>query len=117
MEIDWRIYLKEDDIKIFGKGPRTLLLKIEEKGSIRKAASSMNLSYTKALNMIEVLEKGLGIKVLEKHIGGKDGGGSVLTAEIKEFIAKFDVFENEVENCITDLYDKQFKGALKSLKK
>jgi molybdate transport system regulatory protein len=109
MNVNWRIYLKQDNIKVFGKGPKKLLLKIDELGSIRKAASSMKLSYTKALNMISCLEKGLGIKVLQKQIGGKDGGGSILTEEVIELIRKFDELESEVEECITELFNKKFK--------
>lgn len=109
MNVNLRIYLKEDNIKIFGKGPKKLLLKIDELGSIRKAASSMKLSYTKALNMISCLEKGLDIKVLQKQIGGKDGGGSILTEEVIELIRKFDELETEVEECVTELFNKKFK--------
>lgn len=108
MDVSWRIYLKEEDAKVFGKGPKMLLLKIDELGSIRKAAESMNLSYTKAWNMILNLEKGLGIKVLEKQIGGKHGGGSILTSEIKEFMEKYVQFEVEVSQCITELFHKKF---------
>ncbi|GCD10197.1 winged helix-turn-helix domain-containing protein [Clostridium tagluense] len=109
MNVNWRIYLKEDNIKVFGKGPKMLLLKIDELGSIRKAAISMKLSYTKAWNMILNLEKGTGIKVLEKQIGGKNGGGSILTEEVRILIKKFDELEIEVGECITELFNKKFK--------
>lgn len=108
MNVGWKIFLKEKDVKIFGKGPKTLLLKIDELGSLRKAASSMNLSYTKAWNMILNLEKGLGIKVIEKQIGGKDGGGSTLTEEARVLIEKFEEFEIEVQASITKLFNKKF---------
>ncbi|MGH4124533.1 MAG: winged helix-turn-helix domain-containing protein [Clostridium sp.] len=109
MNVNWRIYLKEDNIKVFGKGPKMLLLKIDELGSIRKAAISMKLSYTKAWTMILNLEKGTGIKVLEKQIGGKNGGGSILTQEVRILIEKFDELEMEVGECITELFNKKFK--------
>ncbi len=109
MNVGWKIFLKEGDVKIFGKGPKTLLLKIDELGSLRKAACSMNLSYTKAWNMILNLERGLGIKVIEKQIGGKDGGGSTLTEEARVLIQKFEEFEIEVEESITELFNKKFK--------
>jgi len=108
MNVGWKIFLKEDDVKIFGKGPKTLLLKIDELGSLRKAAGSMNLSYTKAWNMILNLEKGLGIKVIEKQIGGKDGGGSTLTEEARVLIQKFEEFEIEIEESIIELFNKKF---------
>jgi len=109
MDVSWKIYLEENNIKIFGKGPKTLLLRIDELGSLRKAANSMNLSYTKAWNMIQNLEKGSGIKVLEKQIGGKDGGGSTLTKEARTLIEKFDEFEIEIEERIIELFNKKFK--------
>jgi molybdate transport system regulatory protein len=109
MNVGWNIYLKKDNIKMFGKGPKMLLLKIDELGSLRKAASSMNLSYTKAWNMISNLEKGLGVKALEKQIGGKNGGGSILTGEVRALIQKFDEFEMEVGESITELFNKKFK--------
>ncbi len=109
MNLGWKIYLKQDNIKIFGKGPKKLLLKIDELGSIRKAASAMKLSYTKAWNMILNLENGLGIKVLEKQIGGKNGGGSILTEEVRTLIEKFDEFEMDAGACIKELFNKKFK--------
>lgn len=108
MNVGWKIFLKENDVKVFGKGPKTLLLKIDELGSLRKAAGSMNLSYTKAWNMILNLETGLGIKVIEKQIGGKDGGGSILTEEARVLIQKFEEFEIEVEESIIELFNKKF---------
>jgi molybdate transport repressor ModE-like protein len=109
MNVNWRIYLKDENIKIFGKGPKMLLLKIDELGSIRKAASAMKLSYTKALNIILNLENGLDIKVLEKQIGGKNGGGSILTEEVRTLIEKFDELEMEIGECIIELFNKKFK--------
>lgn len=109
MNVGWKIFLKEDSMKIFGKGPKTLLLKIDELGSLRMAASNMKLSYTKAWNMILNLEKGLGIKVLEKQVGGKNGGGSTLTKEARVLIEKFDEFEKEVGNSIIELFNKKFE--------
>ncbi len=108
MEIDWRLYVKEGDAKIFGKGPKSLLLKIDETGSIRKAAAAMHLSYTKAWNMIENLEKGLGIQVLEKQIGGKYGGGSYLTEEAKGFIENYEAFEQEAGEAIAKIFQSRF---------
>ena len=109
MDVDWKIYLQENNVKIFGKGPKMLLLKIDELGSLRKAASSMKLSYTKAWNMILNLEKGSGIKILEKQVGGKYGGGSSLTKEARILIKKFDEFEREVEASIIELFNNKFK--------
>lgn len=108
MNIGWKIWLKKDDIKIFGKGPKELLERIEQMGSIKKAADSMNMSYSKAWNLIANLEKSLGIKVLDKTIGGVDGGSSTLTPEGKELIKKYNELEKRVEEAILKAYSEIF---------
>jgi molybdate transport repressor ModE-like protein len=108
MELGWKVWLKNDENKIFGTGPKILLLKIEECGSLRKAATSMNMSYSKAWNIISNLEKSLGFKILHKYVGGVGGGGSTLTYEARELIKKYDEFEREVEENIKKIYKKYF---------
>ena len=109
MNIGWRIWLKKDEVKIFGKGPKELLKEQNRMGSLRKAAMSMNMSYSKAWNLISNLEKSLGFKVLDKTIGGVDGGSSTLTQEGKELIRKYNELEKRVEEAILKTLKKHFK--------
>lgn len=104
MNIGWRIWLTKDDAKIFGKGPKELLIRTDKMGSLRKAAISMNMSYSKAWNLISNLEKSLGIKVLDKTIGGVDGGSSSLTEDGKVLISKYEELEERVEAAILSIY-------------
>lgn len=46
-------FYDEQDEKFFGEGPCRLLHAIEAEGSLRAAASSMGLAYSKALRMIK----------------------------------------------------------------
>lgn len=108
MELGWKVWLKNDEKKIFGKGPRNLLIKVEKFGSLRKAAVSMNMSYSKAWNIISNLEKNLGFEILDKYVGGIDGGGSTLTDEARELIKKYDEFERDIEENIEKIYRKYF---------
>jgi len=108
MDIGWKIWLKKDEVKIFGKGPKELLERTEQMGSLRRAAVSMNMSYSKAWNLITNLEKSLGIKVLDKTIGGVDGGSSTLTQEGKELIRKYNELEKRVEEAILKAYKEIF---------
>ena len=43
------IFLDEDGEKFFGEGPCRLLHAVEQTGSLRAAAQSMGMAYTKAL--------------------------------------------------------------------
>lgn len=108
MNVGWRVWLTKDDTKIFGKGPTELLLRTEKMGSLRKAAMSMNMSYSKAWNLISNLEKALDIKILDKTIGGVDGGSSALTEEGKMLIDKYKELEERVEEAILEIYKDVF---------
>lgn len=86
MKFDICVFLCDDDnLRFFGEGPCRLLHLIEETGSLRAAALSMGMAYTKALHLMKRAEKNLGFSLTARTIGGKGGGGSVLTPEAKEF--------------------------------
>lgn len=73
-----------------------LLFLISDMGSIRQAAMHMGLSYQKAWEMINTLEKELGYKVMERRRGGKDGGKTSLTEKGKELMYAFQSYEEEL---------------------
>ncbi len=102
MKIDYKIWLTPDnsDRKVFGEGPKNLLLKVDEYGSLRQAASSMNMSYSKAWGIISNIEKELNIKILEKQIGGTSGGGSTLTNAARNLINKYTLIDHEISRYI-----------------
>lgn len=108
MDVSWKVWLSNENTKVFGKGPKELLININEFGSIRKAAEEMNLSYSKALRLIKTIETEMNFSVLERQVGGPSGGGSVLTKEAKDLIEKFDTFENKVEAMIKKIYEETF---------
>ena len=83
-----RTYLCNDENhRFFGEGPRQLLHAIDETGSLRSAALSMNMAYTKALRIICSAEATLGFPLTVRTTGGKGGGGSQMTAEAREFLS------------------------------
>ena len=93
MKPDIRVYLYDDDgTKFFGEGPCKLMHAIDETGSLRQAAFQMGMGYTKAIGMIHRAEHVLGFSLTEKVIGGKGGGGSVLTKEAREFLGKYESY-------------------------
>lgn len=93
-------FLDEQDNKFFGEGPCQILRTVEETGSLHAAAQSMGISYTKAFKLIKNAEKFLGFSLTHRVIGGKNGGGSTLTKEGREWIEKYESYRNAclVEN-------------------
>lgn len=100
----------ENGVKFFGEGPYNLLMKIDELGSLRKAAAEMNMAYTKALAMIKTAEDSLGFKLTEKTVGGKNGGGSKLTEQAKEFTARYATYRNECRKADSEIFNRCFCG-------
>lgn len=99
-----RIILKtKDDEKFFGRGPYILLKKIEEVGSLNRAAKELNMSYSKAFNVIKNCESALGKKFLDREIGGAKGGGSELTVEGKKVIKNYEFLVSELNKKMEDI--------------
>ena len=90
-----KIYFYDDHgEKFFGEGPARLLHGIEQTGSLRAAAMSMNMAYTKALKLMHNAEASLGFPLTARTVGGKDGGGSRLTPEGKNWLARYEAYRD-----------------------
>lgn len=107
----WRRKLKpvykiwiEGKTKAFGEGPYMLLKKVEQLGSLNKAAQDMNMSYSKAWSIIKRAERELEIILVESYKGGTGGGGSRLTSQAKTLLTQYDEFYREAGEILTKLY-------------
>ncbi len=98
------IFLDDQGEKFFGEGPYRLLCAVEETGSLRAAAMSMNMAYTKALKVLKNAEAALGFPLTARTTGGKDGGGSQLTPEGKEWITRYEAYRNACIQANRQLY-------------
>mgnify|MGYP002591076820 CR=1 FL=1 len=86
-----RVYLyDENGERFFGEGPLRLLHAVEETGSLRSAAQSMEMAYTKALHLLRRAEAVLGFAFTRRTIGGR-----VLTDEAKEFMQRYESYRDE----------------------
>ncbi|MBO6134154.1 MAG: LysR family transcriptional regulator [Lachnospiraceae bacterium] len=102
-----RITFTGDD-KFFGKGVAELLHLIDEYGTIQKACSLMDMSYTKAWRIIKRLEKELGFTIIDAVSGGVSGGKSLLTDKAKDLIKRYDKLEKNVSTYATKAYKNIF---------
>lgn len=101
-------FLDEAGGKFFGEGPARLLHGIEEKGSLRSAAMSMDMAYTKALRILKNAEAALGFPLTTRTTGGKDGGGSRLTMEGKAWLTKYEAYRDACNEANQVLYREFF---------
>ena len=100
MEVRSKIWLSVDGKPVFGSGRETLLKAIDRLGSINKASKDIHISYRKALSYIQLMEKRLGKKLVERKAGGLHGGGACLTNDAKEFLKKYELLKKGVNEII-----------------
>ena len=85
-----KIWIEANGEILLGEGRVRLLKAIEETGSLSQAAKKLNMSYKKAWGLINDVNSRAESPVVEKSIGGKKGGGTVLTEYGKMLIRAFD---------------------------
>lgn len=108
-----RVYVLDDEgQRIFGEGPYRLLLAVEELGSLRAAAQSMGMAYTKALKILRRAEQTLGCPLTCRQAGGKDGGGSRLTPQGKEVLDRYAAFRDQCVQANLRIYETIFGADL-----
>ena len=100
----------ENGEKFFGEGPCRLLRLVEETGSLRCAAASMEMAYSKALKLVKQAEEALGFPLTQRSVGGRDGGGSTLTPEGREFLHKYEAYRDACVQANRELYANYFPG-------
>jgi len=98
MKLKIRVYFEDEDKETFmGIGVLWLLEGIRKYGSIRKAAQEMNMSYTKACQILKKLESSLDRVILERQKGGNNRMGTSLTDYGEKFVMNYERFNNKVE--------------------
>ena len=90
LDIKAKIWLEKNGEPVFGMGRFLLLEEIGSSGSISAAAKKLGYSYRKAWSFINLMEKRFGFELVDKKIGGRHGGGSVLTEEAKNIMNMYE---------------------------
>ena len=104
-----RIAFTDDEgIKFFGEGPLRLLRYVEKTGSLRAAAMEMEMAYSKANKLLKQAESSLGFPLATRSAGGKDGGGSVLTPEGKQWLQQYEAYRDACIKANMELYRQYF---------
>ena len=89
VHITTRLFAEE---KCYGPGVHRLLGAVAQNHSLRAAAASMNMAYSKAWSIVRAAEQGFGCKLLHSTIGGSGGGGAELTDEARQIMAAYETY-------------------------
>jgi molybdate transport system regulatory protein len=95
-------------MRVFGPGAQALLRRVDDTGSLSQAAKDMRMSYTKTWRMVNDIEQGLGVRLLERHPGGPSGGGSRLTDEGLLVLERFEAFMRDADRLLDGLFQQYF---------
>ena len=68
-----KLWLERDGKELFGAGRAALLLEVAARGSLKKAAESMGMSYRAAWGRVKRIEEALGFPVLAATGARREG--------------------------------------------
>lgn len=100
-----RLFAEE---KCFGPGIAALLHRVQELHSLRAAAMSMGMAYSKAWTITKHAERQLGFPLLHSSTGGKGGGGATLTPEGERLLTQYGDFCRELRDYGDRLFAEKF---------
>ena len=95
-----RLRILIGELIALGPGKVDLLESIGQEGSISKAARESKLSYRRAWNMVDTMNKCFKEPLVTSVTGGKGGGGAELTPTGKKVIKLYRKMENKANTAI-----------------
>ena len=107
LKLTIRMYT-DDNQRCFGPGIAMLLQRVRQHKSLRAAAASMEMAYSKAWRIIRTAESVFGCKLLASTIGGSHGGGAVLTPQAERLLAAYEAYQVQVETFAQEKFQEQF---------
>lgn len=92
----------------FGKGVAELMRHCQKLGSLSKAYKAMGMSNSKAWKILKRAEEDLGFELVNRSIGGNNGGGSTLTEQGEQLLKKYDLYMQRLEEYSQSLFEEIF---------
>jgi molybdate transport system regulatory protein len=83
-----------------GPGKIQLLENIREHGSISAAGRAMDMSYKRAWDLVDEINRICGHAAVEPQTGGKNGGGAMLTPFGTALIARYRKIERDAVRAV-----------------
>ena len=84
------LQLNRGERRFVGPGRIELLRRIEETGSITRAARAMGMSYKHAWDAVDAMNNLAAEPLVQRQTGGRHGGGTTLTDAGRRLIAVYD---------------------------
>ena len=101
-----RAWLEKDGRPVFGDGRARLLEGILRAGSIKGGAATLGMSYRNAWVHLNHMEQRLGMKLVERRVGGSHGGGCRLTPAGNRLLTAYREFRKVLDREMPALWGK-----------
>lgn len=85
----FRLRIGTDRELALGPGKVALLEAIRDTGSISAAGRKLGMSYRRAWLLVDAMNRAFVTPVIETSTGGREGGGTALTATGEEIIRRY----------------------------
>lgn len=103
-----KVWLELNGKPFFGEGRYTILKSIDRYGSISRVSDETGVSYRRIRGVIYLMEKTIGLKLVNRTRGGSVGGGATITETARELMSLFEKQENGVREYVDELYKQTF---------
>jgi len=100
-----RYRIMSGDLIALGPGKVDLLESIDQEGSISQAARQSHLSYRRAWDMVDTMNRCFKKPLVKSATGGKGGGGAELTPLGKKVIAIYREMESKASKATQEEWD------------
>jgi molybdate transport system regulatory protein len=97
-QLSVRIDLDSEDR--IGPGKIELLEQIREHGSISAAGRAMDMSYKRAWDLVDEINRICGQVAVEPQAGGKNGGGAMLSPFGEALVARYRKIERDAARAV-----------------
>src|SRR5262245_54226752 len=97
-------WLEKDGKVVLSEWGIALLTAVDETGSISAAAVRQQVHFRVAWRTLKEMEDGLGIKLTERTVGGKYGGGTSLTPAGRAYVRLFHMFIKGLQDIVTQRF-------------
>jgi molybdate transport system regulatory protein len=87
-----------DAVGRIGPGKIQLLEQIQSQGSISAAGRAMNMSYKRAWDLVDEINRICRRAAVERQAGGKNGGGAILTPFGVSLVERYRRIERSAES-------------------
>jgi len=104
--VGFRVWINEDKGHFMGLGRVRLLENIKQTGSITKGAAAMKMSYRQAWQMVQDMNERAEQPLVEKILGGKGGGGALVTEAGERAITLYYQLEEKIMKLSKELSEK-----------